>query len=347
MLKPILQPQKPTNSGHKQANYLTVSQLNAQVKTTLERGIGQVLLQGEISNFIAAGSGHWYFSLKDSQAQVKCTMWRGKNQRVRFNPEDGLKVYVRAKVTLYEPRGDYQLAIDFMEPAGVGDLQLQFEQLKKKLQQQGLFDTENKQAIPDAPNKVGVITSASGAALHDVLTVMKRRFPLTEVIIYPTQVQGAQAHNQICQAINLANKRQEVDVLLLTRGGGSLEDLWCFNHESVANAIFQSQLPLVSAIGHEVDFTIADFVADQRAATPSAAAELVTPDQHQVVQKLDELSFALIKKIQSLVKDKSHRLALLSHKQTNPDVLVSSYQTRLKQLLSELLIKTNRVIDVA
>ncbi len=331
MLKPVLQPRRPT-----EPEYLSVTQLNNQVKTLLEGQLGPVLIQGEISNFIAARSGHWYFTLKDSNAQVKCTMWRGRNQHLRFQPQDGMLVYARVKVTLYEVRGDYQLAVDFMEPAGLGDLQMQFEQLKEKLAQQGLFAPESKKAIPKNPSRVGVITSPSGAAIKDVLTVMQRRFPLTEVIIYPCLVQGKTAHKSIIEAIELANSRNEVDLLLITRGGGSLEDLWCFNDESLAYAIAQSKLPTLSAVGHEVDFTISDFVADLRAPTPSAAAEIVTPDGVQQAQKLDELAFELLQTIDSLIAEKQTELDFLKLRLSDPDPLLSNYLSAIADLAKRL-----------
>ena len=260
-------------------NILTVSKLNRLAKSVLEAEIGQVWLTAEISNFVAASSGHWYFTLKDERAQIKAAMFKGANQRVKQKPKEGDKILVRANISLYEPRGDYQLIVEFMEPEGEGQLKQQFEQLKIKLAAEGLFAHEHKKALPEAVLKVGVITSATGAALHDILTVLKRRNPAIEVVIYPTQVQGDAAVAQICQTISVANQRDEVQVLIVGRGGGSLEDLWCFNHENVARAIFASNLPIISAVGHEVDVSIADFVADLRAPTPSAAAELVSRDQ--------------------------------------------------------------------
>ncbi|KXI26952.1 exodeoxyribonuclease VII large subunit [Paraglaciecola hydrolytica] len=277
-------------------NILTVSKLNRLAKSVLEAEIGQVWLTAEISNFVAASSGHWYFTLKDERAQIKAAMFKGANQRVKQKPKEGDKILVRANISLYEPRGDYQLIVEFMEPEGEGQLKQQFEQLKIKLAAEGLFAHEHKKALPEAVLKVGVITSATGAALHDILTVLKRRNPAIEVVIYPTQVQGDAAVAQICQAISVANQRDEVQVLIVGRGGGSLEDLWCFNHENVARAIFASNLPIISAVGHEVDVSIADFVADLRAPTPSAAAELVSRDQgslnlavHNLRERLNKL----------------------------------------------------------
>ncbi len=339
MLKPVLQPRKPT-----ERQYLSVSELNQKVKRLLEGNAGQVLIEGEISNFVAATSGHWYFTLKDDRAQVKCTMWRGRNSVLKFRPENGMQIYARAKVTLYEARGDYQLAVDFMEPAGLGNLQMQFEQLKEKLATAGLLDNSRKKTIPRRPNRVGVVTSPTGAAIQDILSVMKRRFPMTEVIIYPCQVQGKQAHRSIIQAIESANSRTEVDVLLITRGGGSLEDLWCFNEEPLAYAIADSKLPTVSAVGHEIDFTISDFVADYRAATPSAAAELLTPDTDQVTQAIDELTYRLLQSMELQISDLESRLAYLTLSLADPDPLLDAHKATLDGLLSRLKENLNQTI---
>jgi len=240
--------------------------------------MGIVWLVGEISNFSAPVSGHWYLTLKDSRAQVKCAMFKGNNRFVNFKPKNGQQVLVKARLSLYEPRGDYQIIIESMQPEGDGRLQQEFDQLKMKLAAEGLFAQTSKKTLPEHPHCVGVITSKTGAALHDILQVLKRRDPSLPVIIYPTLVQGEDAAIQIAQAIGCANSRAECDVLIVGRGGGSLEDLWCFNNEIVARTIAASQIPIISAVGHEIDVTIADFVADVRAPTPSAAAELVSRD---------------------------------------------------------------------
>nr|WP_284676664.1 exodeoxyribonuclease VII large subunit [Vibrio sinus] len=280
--------------------------MNSEVRLLLENEMGVVWLVGEISNFSTPVSGHWYLTLKDSRAQVKCAMFRGNNRRVTFKPQNGNQVLVRARLSLYEPRGDYQLIIESMQPEGDGLLQKQFEELKMRLAGEGLFAQANKMLLPEHPRCVGIVTSKTGAALHDILDVLKRRDPSLSVVIYPTLVQGEEAAIQIAQAIGRANSRQECDVLIVGRGGGSLEDLWCFNNEIVARTIAASQIPIVSAVGHEVDVTIADFVADVRAPTPSAAAELVSQDtsyKHQVVS-------ANLRKL----SDAMHR-SLLLHKQ--------------------------------
>ena len=268
------------------SNIFTVTQLNYSVRHLLEVELGQVWLTGEISNFSQPVSGHWYLTLKDENAQVRCAMFKMKNLRVNFRPQNGMQVLVRASVSLYEPRGDYQLIIESMQMAGDGLLQQQFEGLKMKLAAQGLFAQEHKKPIPKFVKRVGIITSPSGAALQDILHILNRRDPSLQVVIYPTLVQGKETTQDIIDTIKLANQRKECDVLIVGRGGGSLEDLWCFNEEAVAYAIYQSELPIISAVGHETDVTIADFVADLRAPTPSAAAELVSRDQQEMVRQL-------------------------------------------------------------
>ena len=265
----------------------TVSRLNAEVRLTLELQFRQLWLCGEISNFVAASSGHWYFSLKDTAAQVKVAMFKQANRNAAFMPRNGQQVLIRARISVYEPRGEYQLLVDFIEPAGDGLLRQQYEMLKAKLTAEGLLAPERKKPLPSQVRRIGVITSPTGAAVRDILTVLARRAPALEVIIYPALVQGAQAAQDLQAALSHAIRRNEVDVLIIGRGGGSLEDLYCFNDEALARQIAHCPLPIVSAVGHEIDFTIADFVADVRAATPSAAAELVSPDQqHQLTQLL-------------------------------------------------------------
>ncbi|MDK9761407.1 exodeoxyribonuclease VII large subunit [Vibrio sp. D420a] len=282
-------------------NIFTVSRLNAEVRLLLENEMGIVWLVGEISNFSAPVSGHWYLTLKDSRAQVKCAMFRGNNRRVTFKPQNGNQVLVKARLSLYEPRGDYQLIIESMQPEGDGRLQQEFEKLKMNLAAEGLFAQSNKQPLPEHPKRVGVITSKTGAALYDILDVLKRRDPSLPVVVYPTMVQGEEAAIQIAQAIGRANERNECDVLIVGRGGGSLEDLWCFNNEIVARTIAASQIPIISAVGHEVDVTIADFVADMRAPTPSAAAELVSRDNSHKEQAFSAKRARLVSAIRHLL----------------------------------------------
>ncbi|MCB1760723.1 MAG: exodeoxyribonuclease VII large subunit [Gammaproteobacteria bacterium] len=273
----------------RQRDVMTVGRLNAEVRAVLEGSFPLLWVTGEISNLAQPRSGHLYFSLKDAQAQVRCAMFRMKRIHLRFAPTNGLHVTLRGRVSLYEDRGDFQLIVEHMEAAGEGALQQAFEALKRNLNEEGLFAPERKKPLPRFPRRIGVITSPSGAALHDVLTVLGRRYPSAEIILYPVQVQGTTAATEIEQAIALADRRAECDLLLLTRGGGSLEDLAAFNDERVARAIHACALPLVSAVGHEVDFTIADFVADQRAATPSAAAELISPDSEELALRIARL----------------------------------------------------------
>ncbi|KAA1151400.1 exodeoxyribonuclease VII large subunit [Pseudoalteromonas fuliginea] len=292
----------------------TVSRLNREIRTLLEQGFASLVLTGEISNFITPASGHWYFSLKDDKAQIKAAMWRGNNRNQSYRPANGAQVTVKARVSLYEPRGDYQLIVEHMEPAGEGQLKQEFDALKMRLAAEGLFSSAHKQPLPQNINRIGVITSATGAAIKDILTVLKRRAPQLEVIIYPAMVQGKEAHLHLINQIELANARDEVDVLILGRGGGSLEDLWCFNHEQLARAIFKSELPIVSAVGHEIDTTISDYVADVRAATPSAAAELVSPNTQELHNKVTQLVNRLSNAFKHGIADKRALATQLQHR---------------------------------
>ncbi len=264
----------------------SISRLNKEVSKLLGTSFPLIWVEGEISNFSQPRSGHMYFSLKDDTAQIRAAMFRNNNLYLRFQPESGMQVLVRARVALYEPRGDFQLIVEHMEEAGDGALQRAFEQLKQKLFQEGLFDQKNKRVLPEFPSQLGVITSPSGAAIKDVLSVLNRRYAGLPILIYPVAVQGESAPKEIVQALNLAQQRAECDILLLTRGGGSLEDLQAFNSEAVARAIADCPIPIVTGIGHEIDFTIADYIADQRAATPSAAAELISPSTQELQQRL-------------------------------------------------------------
>src|SRR5690554_997535 len=269
-------------SGGINRDILSVSQLNRRAKQLLETHLPLLWVEGELSNVSQPSSGHWYFTLKDAQAQVRCAMFRNRNQLVRFIPQQGQQVLIRARVSLYEGRGDYQLIAEHLEESGAGALQRAFDELKLKLAAEGLFEQSCKQPLPSLPRHIAVITSPTGAAVRDILSVLKRRFPAIPVTVIPVAVQGKEAAPQIVKAIEQANRSGLFDVLVVGRGGGSLEDLWPFNEEIVARAIFASALPVVSAVGHEVDFTIADFVADLRAATPTAAAELLAPVEHEL-----------------------------------------------------------------
>lgn len=312
----------------------TVSRLNQTVRLLLEQEMGHVWISGEISNFTQPSSGHWYFTLKDDTAQVRCAMFRNSNRRVTFRPQHGQQVLVRANITLYEPRGDYQIIVESMQPAGEGLLQQKYEQLKAKLQAEGLFDQQYKQPLPSPAHCVGVITSKTGAALHDILHVLKRRDPSLPVIIYPTAVQGDDAPGQIVRAIELANARQECDVLIVGRGGGSLEDLWSFNDERVSRAIFASRIPVVSAVGHETDVTIADFIADLRAPTPSAAAEIVSRNQLELLRQIQHGQQRLEMAMDYYIANRTRRFTQLHHRlqQQHPQLRLARQQTVLERL---------------
>lgn len=322
------------------SNIFTVTRLNGAVRQLLEKQMGRLWLTAEISNFSRPASGHWYFTLKDDGAQVRCAMFRNSNQRVSFRPENGTQVLVRASVTLYDPRGDYQLIVESMQPAGEGLLQQKFQAVKLKLEAEGLFDARRKQPLPQPAQCVGVITSASGAALHDILQVLRRRDPGLPIIIYPTLVQGNEATSAIVQAIQLANQRQECDVLIVGRGGGSLEDLWCFNEEAVARAIAASQIAIISAVGHETDITIADFVADLRAPTPSAAAELVSRNQQELQRQLVSAQQHLALAWDHYFSRQQRHYTLLQHRLTQQHP-----QLRLNRQQQQLMLYQRRLQD--
>ncbi len=269
-----------------QRDIYTVGRLNAEARMLLEAGLPPLWVEGEISNLATPSSGHWYFTLKDRDAQIRCAMFRAANSRVGFRPKDGQQLLLRGRVSLYEPRGDYQLIAELMEDAGEGALRREFERLKAKLAAEGLFDTALKRALPAMPGRIAVVTSPTGAAVRDVLHILARRFPPAAVLVIPTPVQGAAATDSIVKALHTASSRGDADVIILTRGGGSIEDLWCFNDERVARAIRASAIPVVTGVGHEIDFTIADFAADVRAPTPSGAAELVVPDRRTLLAQL-------------------------------------------------------------
>ncbi len=289
----------------------TVSDLNSEVKWLLDTQFGSVWVEGEISNLMKARTGHMYFSLKDSRSQLRCAMFRNDNRRVQFSPADGQKVLVRGRLGIYEQRGDYQLIVDRMTEVGIGALQQQFEATKKRLHAEGLFDDTHKQPLPAFPRRIGLVTSPTGAALQDALNVLRRRYRCAELIVYPVTVQGKQAAPSIANMLQIANRRDECDVLMLMRGGGSLEDLWAFNEEPVARAIYASALPIICGVGHEIDFTIADLVADVRAPTPSAAAELVSPDQSELQQTLATLYRRMLRTLRQNTGDNVNALQQL------------------------------------
>jgi exodeoxyribonuclease VII large subunit len=319
----------------------TVSALNREARMLIDGSFPLLWVEGEISNLRQPSSGHLYFGLKDATAQIRCAMFRMRSQSLTFTPKDGMQVLVRCKASLYEERGEFQLIVESMEEAGDGALRRAFEALKKRLAEEGLFDAARKKLIPKMPKCVGVVTSATGAAIRDILSVLKRRFPSLPVIIYPTQVQGSEAAGQIVRALKWANERKECDVLILTRGGGSLEDLWPFNEEIVARAIFSSEIPIVSGIGHEIDFTIADFVADQRAATPSAAAELVSPDVSEYLQSIKHWQSRLKQLMLTYMRHTQMTLTHLTQRLQHPGQRLQEQAQRLDNVEQRLAAAMN------
>ena len=325
-------------------NILSVSEITGLIKQTLEENFSEVNVIGEISNFKAHVSGHWYFTLKDANAQISCTMWRGINNYVFFTPQDGMKVIITGKLTIYPPRGSYQIDVRSMKPAGVGELQAAFEKLKQKLSAEGLFDEQYKKSIPKFPQKIGIVTAIDGAAFQDMKSIASRRYPLVELVIASGKVQGEGAAEEIVKNIRLLNQQNDIDVIIVGRGGGSLEDLWAFNEEIVARAIFDSQIPIISAVGHEIDFTISDFVADLRAATPSAAMELATPSKDEFFAFIDEFSDYFPAKM----------LEIVSNFQDEVDQSISSYGFRVPQdivknkiqLLDNLIYRFQNNFDI-
>jgi len=315
---------------------ITVSELNRMARNVLEQSFPLFWVSGEVSNFTRAASGHWYFSLKDSGAQVRCVMFKGRNSYVDFMPREGDKVEARCTVTLYEARGDFQLTVEFVQRAGLGALFEAFERLKNKLALEGLFDEAGKQPIPRHPKQIGIVTSADAAALRDVLTTLRRRMPNIPVIIYPTPVQGKGVAELIANAINTAAARAECDVLIICRGGGSIEDLWQFNEEIVARAIAACAIPTVSGVGHETDFTICDFVADMRAATPTAAAELVTPSREALLHSLKQVKLHLARNLQFLLNQRTQALDFLARRLVSPSQQIEQQKLQLTQITRRL-----------
>ena len=313
----------------------SVAEITREIKLLLETTIPVVWVEGEISNLKFHTSGHLYFSLKDKDSQINCVMWRSRNAGLFFTPQDGIKVLALGKVTVYEKRGYYQFDVIKMQPAGIGELQLAFEQLKNKLQQEGLFDEEFKQPIPQYPESIGIVTSPTGAAIQDLVNILNRRFQGIEIILKPVKVQGEGAASEIATAIDEFNAYSNVDVLIVGRGGGSLEDLWAFNEEIVARAIFRSKIPVISAVGHEIDFSISDFVADLRAPTPSAAAELAVPDRIELLNRIRQYRKTIFEISASLIQYQRDRLKSLvgSYSFLKTPDLVRQYQQRLDDLI--------------
>ena len=333
---------------------LNVSELNAEVSLLLKQGFPLLWVEGEISNFSRPASGHFYFSLKDSNAQIRCAMFRNRNMHIDVKPENGLNVLVRGRVGLYEARGEFQLIAEHMEDAGAGLLQKQFEERKAKLAAKGWFDALFKKEIPKFPQQIGIISSPTGAALRDILNVLKRRCPQIPLLIYPAAVQGAKAASALETAVRQANLDKSCDVLIIARGGGSIEDLAAFNDENLARALHETAIPVVSGIGHEIDFTIADFIADKRAPTPSAAAELVSPDSAQLRDNLQYLEQKMHRVMQLVLKQKNEKFIWLSKRlqQKKPSYplqqqsqRLDELQTRLKQQMQQLLMSKSRAAE--
>ena len=324
---------------------LTVTELNRLARNVLEQSFPLFWVSGEVSNFTRAASGHWYFSLKDAGAQVRCVMFKGRNSYVDFTPREGDKIEVRCTVTLYEARGDFQLTAEYMQRAGLGVLFEAFEKLKNKLSAEGLFDIASKHTIPTHPKQIGIITSPDAAALRDVLATLKRRMPNIPIIIYPTPVQGKGVAQLIASAINNANKRAECDVLIICRGGGSIEDLWQFNEEIVARAIAECTIPTISGVGHETDFTICDFVADIRAATPTAAAELATPSREALLSGLNQLKLQLSKNMQLALNQRAQALDYLARRLISPAQQIEQKKSQLTQINFRLNASINQQVQ--
>jgi len=323
----------------------SVSHFVRLCKNSIEKNIPQSFIQGEISNLSKPSSGHWYFSLKDENSQIRCAFFRLNQRKIKFTPENGMSVIIRGATTLYPQRGDFQLIVQQMEPAGVGNLQMAFDQLKNKLRLEGLFDSENKKELPAYPNKIGVISSSTGSVIRDIIEVLKSRYPLSKILLYDTIVQGENAHHKIIKALKAADKIKNCDVLILARGGGSLEDLWAFNEEELARAIFHCSTPIISSIGHETDTTIADFVADFRAPTPSAAAVSATPDVNAILYNASKLRKYLHESIKQSIESKKSSLALLKLRIIDPSQQLLLNAQKLDDLELRLIRNNKRLIE--
>lgn len=337
----LLSNSETTKDGDSSGRHIfSVSELNREARSILEGSFPSIWIEGEVSNLARPASGHMYFSLKDSRAQVRCALFKNRAMKLATQPDNGMQVLVRANVSLYEGRGEFQLIVEYLEPAGAGALQRQFEELKKKLDAEGLFRAEDKQPMPAMPKRVGVLTSPSGAAIRDILSVLQRRWPGIEVIIYPAAVQGNEAPAELQRMLAIARARNEVDVLIISRGGGSLEDLWAFNDEALARAIHACSIPTISAVGHEIDFTIADFVADLRAATPSAAAETVSPSRDQLQRQLEKYEGLLSKNLTQRMRNLKERVSGLERRLPHPQRTLQQFSQR----LDDLSLRSQRAI---
>lgn len=333
-------------SNENDLRVLSVEQLNLQIKGLLETQLESVWVKGELSNFKKHTSGHFYFSLKDSKSQISAVMFRGHNMRLKFLPHDGLEVLLRGRISVYEPRGNYQIIADMMEPVGAGALQKAFEQLKQKLKSEGLFESSRKRQLPYFPKRIALVTSPTGAAVKDMLNVLKRRAPGIPVVVVPTVVQGEGAAEQIIAAITRAEALKDVDVIICGRGGGSIEDLWAFNDERLARKIASTRVPVISAVGHEIDFTIADFVADLRAPTPSAAAELVARSSSDLLQKIQSFQRMLINIWHRNLSNAQRKLSVLERSLIDPQKRLQDYRIRCDDLLNRMMRATKHSFEV-
>jgi exodeoxyribonuclease VII large subunit len=324
---------------------LTVSELTQEIKDILEMQFADILVEGEISNLRVPPSRHIYFTLKDDLSQIRVALFKNQARSLRFSPEDGLRVICRGRVSLYEKRGEYQLILEEMEPKGIGALQLAFLQLKERLEKEGFFDPSRKKTIPMLSQKIGIVTSPTGAVIRDMLQVIERRFENVHLLIYPVRVQGAGAASEIAEGIEYFNEHMEVDVIIVARGGGSLEDLWAFNEEEVARAIFYSQIPIVSAVGHETDYTISDFVADLRAPTPSAAAELVVKDKREIKNTLRFLESRLGNEVFQILQEGKTHLSHLKKRLKDPRKTIEEHSLRVEDLFNRFLFLSSWIVN--
>ena len=336
------------NNEQKEKHIYTVSELTKYARVILEDSFPGIWVEGEISNFILHSSGHMYFSMRDASATLKCAMFKRANEKLKFKPKDGMKVICFGSISVYEARGEYQLIAEEIEPKGIGALQLQFQQLKEKLQKEGLFDPSHKIPIPYLPTRIGIVTSPTGAAIRDILNIARRRFSNVEIIINPVRVQGEGSKDEIAAAVRQFNKLKNIDVMIVTRGGGSLEDLWGFNEEVVARAIYDSEIPVISAVGHEIDYTIADFVADFRAPTPSAAAELVIPKKEDLVRIIETAVTRLRNALEGKIGVLAERLATLkeSYVLRQPLNIVTQYEQKIDDLRKDIAIRIDHLVKM-
>lgn len=336
------------NNEQKEKHIYTVSELTRYIRVILDQSFPSIWVEGEISNFTLHSSGHMYFSIRDSNSVLKCAFFRRSNEKLKFKPKDGMKVICFGSISVYEARGDYQLIIEELEPKGIGALQMQFQQLKEKLLKEGLFSEAHKVPIPFLPTRIGIVTSPTGAAIRDILNIARRRFSNVEIIINPVRVQGEGAKDEIASAIRQFNELKNIDVMIVTRGGGSLEDLWPFNEEVVARAIYDSAIPVISAVGHEIDYTISDFVADFRAPTPSAAAELVIPRKDDLVSNIGMLVTRLKNSLAGRIDILSERLSTLttSYVMRQPLNIILQHEQKIDGMTREISVKIDHMVKM-